>query len=263
MTDLKPSVTRQPKDFLFLQLRDLPYFRAFLRAIESSYYQDLPLPEPVYDVGCGDSHFASLTFDKKLAVGLDPWHAPIHEGKSHNAYHLLVEADGAYSPFPSDHFASGFSNSVLEHIPHIDSVLADTARVLKPGAPFYFCVPNARYLSELSISKFLGKRYTEWFRKISRVSHADEPQVWKERLERAGFTLERSWNYFSPASMHVLEWGHYFGIPSMVARILTGRWIISRTKWNLALTEKLVKKYASPAPVENGTFTFYIARKRS
>ena len=53
------------KDFLFLQLRDLPYFRALLRSVESSFYQDLPLPAPVYDVGCGDGHFASLTFDTK------------------------------------------------------------------------------------------------------------------------------------------------------------------------------------------------------
>ncbi len=88
------------KDFLFLQLRDLPYFRAFLRAVESSYYQDLPLPAPVYDVGCGDGHFASLTFEQKIDVGLDPWHGPIHEAQKHGAYRSLVEADGAYSPFP-------------------------------------------------------------------------------------------------------------------------------------------------------------------
>jgi SAM-dependent methyltransferase len=250
------------KDFLFLHLRDLPYFRAFLRAVESSYYQDLPLPAPVYDVGCGDGHFASLTFDQKIDVGLDPWHDPIHEAKKNDAYKALVEADGACAPFPSNYFASGFSNSVLEHVLHIDEVLAETARVLRPNAPFYFCVPNTRYLSELSISKVLGNGYTEWFRKISRVHHADEPDVWERRLGRAGFTLERWWHYFSPASMRVLEWGHYFGVPSVIARALTGKWIIARSKWNLVLTESLVKKYASPEPVENGTFTFYIARKR-
>ena len=250
------------KDFLFLHLRDLPYFRALIRGVEATYYQDLDLPAPVYDVGCGDGHFASLTFDRKIDVGLDPWHGPIHRAKKYGAYRGLVEADGAKSPFPSGHFASALSNSVLEHIPHIDAVLAETARVLKPGAPFYFCVPNPRYLSELSISRVLGKAYTEWFRRISRVHHADEPDVWQARLERAGFTLERWWHYFSPSAMRVLEWGHYFGVPSVVARLLTGKWIIGRARWNLRLTERFVRKYASPQPVEDGTFTFFVARKK-
>jgi SAM-dependent methyltransferase len=253
---------RTLKDFLFLQLRDLPYFRAFLRAVESSYYQDLPLPAPVYDVGCGDGHFASLTFDRKIDVGLDPWHGPIHEAFRHGAYRCLVEADGSRSPFPDGYFSSAFSNSVLEHIPHIDAVLAETARVLKPGAPFYFCVPNTRYLSELSLSRMLGQGYTEWFRRISRVAHADEPDVWQKRLENAGFELTRWWHYFSPSSMRVLEWGHYFGVPSVVARVLTGRWIIVPARWNLWLTEHYVRMYASPEPVGNGTFTFYIARRK-
>src|SRR5215204_673162 len=173
---------RTSKDFLFLQLRDLPYFRAFLRAVESSYYQDLPLPAPVYDVGCGDGHFASLTFDQKIDIGLDPWHGPIHEANKYGAYKSLVEADGAKSPFPSEYFASGLSNSVLEHIPHIDAVLKETARVLKPNAPFYFCVPNHAHFDNLSLSKVLGKGYTEWFRVISRTKHADSPEVSRERL---------------------------------------------------------------------------------
>jgi ubiquinone/menaquinone biosynthesis C-methylase UbiE len=170
------------KDYLYLHLCDLPYFRALVRGMEATYYQSFDLPAPVLDVGCGDGHFASLTFEHKIDVGLDPWKGPIHEAGRRGCYRLLVQADGALSPFPDAYFASAFSNSVLEHIPHIDAVLADTARVLKPGAPFYFCVPNERYLSELFISRLLGKGYTEWFRRISRVQHADGPQVWERRL---------------------------------------------------------------------------------
>ena len=263
MTNRQSSiVNRQSKDFLFLHLRDLPYFRALLRSVESSFYQGLPLPAPVYDVGAGDGHFASLTFDQKIDVGLDPWHGPIHEAKKYGAYRSLVEADGAKSPFPNEYFASGFSNSVLEHIPHIDDVLKETARVLKKGAPFYFCVPNSGYLTELSISKVLGKRYTEWFRVISRTQHSDNPDVWGARLERAGFEMIRHWHYFSPASLRVLEWGHYFGVPSVFARVLTGKWIIARARWNLWLTQKFLERYASIETVENGTYTFYIARKK-
>lgn len=249
------------KDFLYLHLRDLPYFRALVRAVEAAYYQTFDLPAPVLDVGCGDGHFASLTYDRKIDVGLDPWHGPIHEAGRRGTYRLLAEADAAAAPFADGYFASAFSNSVLEHIPHIDAVLADVRRVLKPEAPFYFCVPNERYLSELSISRLLGKGYTEWFRRISRVEHADGPQIWERRLELAGFRLERHWHYFSPSAMRVLEWGHYFGLPSLVARKLTGRWIIAPAKWNLWLTEKFVRRYASTEPVEDGTFTFYIARK--
>lgn len=249
------------KDFLYLHLRDLPYFRALVRAVEAAYYQTFDLPAPVLDVGCGDGHFASLTFDHKIDVGLDPWHAPIHEAGRRGTYDLLVEADGARTPFAEATFASAFSNSVLEHIPHIDAVLADVRRVLRPEAPFYFCVPNERYLSELSLARLLGPGYTEWFRRISRVAHADGPQVWEKRLQQAGFRLERYWHYFSPSAMRVLEWGHYFGLPALVARTLTGRWIIAPAKWNLWLTEKIVRKYASTISVEDGTFTFYVARK--
>jgi SAM-dependent methyltransferase len=249
------------KDFLYLHLRDLPYFRALVRGVEASYYQTFDLPSPTLDVGCGDGHFASLTFDRPIEVGLDPWKDPLHEAGRRGCYQLLVQADGARSPFPDAFFSSAFSNSVLEHIPHIDDVLADTARVLKGGAPFYFCVPNPRYLSELSISHLLGARYTDWFRHISRVQHADDPQIWQKRLEQAGFRLEKWWHYFSPAAMRVLEWGHYFGLPSLLARKLTGRWIIAPTKWNLWLTEKFTRRYASIKPVDDGTFTFYLARK--
>lgn len=253
---------RKSKDFLFPQISSLPYFRGLLRAVEASFYQDLPLPSPVYDLGCGDGHFASLTFEKKLDVGLDPWHGPIHEAKRFGAYRSLVEADGAHTPFPSNHFASGLSNSVLEHIPHIDEVLKETARILKPNAPFYFCVPNTKHFHALSLAKVFGKPYENWFRKISRVHHADEPDVWEARLERAGFALERWWHYFPPASTRVLEWGHYFGLPSLVSRVLTGRWILSPTKWNLWLTERFVRKYASTEAVEDGTYTFFIAVKK-
>jgi hypothetical protein len=47
----------------------------------------------------------------------------------------------------------------------------------------------------------------------------------------------------------------------VVAKALTGNWIISPTHWNLAPTIAYLKKYASPEPVADGTFTFYIARK--
>src|SRR5512143_1144572 len=105
-------------DLLWRNLKDLPAFRALLRAVEARFYQDLPLPEPTLDLGCGDAHFASVTFDHPLAVGVDPWAAPLREARRlrPQTYGLLLQAYGDTLPFPSGHFASAVSNSVLEHI---------------------------------------------------------------------------------------------------------------------------------------------------
>jgi SAM-dependent methyltransferase len=260
----------QAKDYLWLHLRDLPYFRAMLRAVEAQFYQGYELASPVLDVGCGDGHFATVAFDQALDVGLDPWGGPIRQAARLGGYRSLVQADGGDIPFPDSSFASAVSNSVLEHIPHVEAVLKETARVLKPGAYFLFCVPNPAYLSELSVPSFLkslgldrlGEAYREWFRVMSRTEHADPPEVWQERLEGAGFCLEKWWHYFSPAALRMLEWGHYFGAPTLLARLLTGRWILAPYRWNLALTEHLVRPYTDAVPDSTGTYTFYVARKR-
>ena len=271
MSDQQASINnRQSKDFLFLHIRGLPYFRGLLRAVESCFYQDLPLPAPVYDLGCGDGHFASLTFEQKIDVGLDPWHGPVHEAAQHGAYRALVEADAAHAPFPTGYFATGISNSVLEHIPHIDEVLLETARLLKPGAAFIFCVPNQNFLPSLSIARFfdkiglrpLARAYRRFFNRISRHHHCDDPDVWRKRLEAAGFKLEKYWHYFSPSALAALEWGHYLGLPSLISRTLFGRWILVPSRWNLAPTLSALRPYYNePVPQEQGAYTFYIARR--
>lgn len=145
------------KDYLTLHLQELPYFRALLRAVEARFYQDMTLPSPVLDLGCGDGHFASLAFEEPLDMGLDPWWGQILEAASRCSYRTLVCAEGNNMPYPSAYFSSAVSNSVLEHIPDLDPVILELARVLKPGAPFIFCVPNHQFLSTLSLGQFFDK----------------------------------------------------------------------------------------------------------
>ena len=139
------------EEILWRNLRELPYFRAILRAVESCLVQQVELPEPVLELGCGDGHFASVTYSDVLDVGLDPSIKPMREAQGRNAYKLLVQADGAISPFAAGTFSSALSNSVLEHIPQLDDVLHELSRVLRPGAPFVFTVPNPGYETMLSI----------------------------------------------------------------------------------------------------------------
>jgi hypothetical protein len=82
-------------------------------------------------------------------------------------------------------------------------------------------------------------------------------------MERLGFELVDWWHYFSPEAFHVLEWGHYFGLPSAVSHILFRKWILSPTQWNLSLTLWLVQKYYDePAKNSQGSYTFFIARRK-
>lgn len=254
---------------LWNHLQDLPYFRALVRAVEDRFYQGLELPAPTLDIGCGDGHFASVAFPRRIDVGLDPSFFDLPEARRRGGYLLVVQGDGRKIPFPSGWFSSAISNSVLEHIPGVDEVILEVGRVLRAGAPFVFCVPNPRYLSYLSGAQILAalglpgaaRSYRNWFRRMSRVHHLDEADLWRARLERAGMALQKSWDYFSESSMRTLEWGHPLGLPCLLARGLTGRWILWRSKVNLALTWRLVSPhYREPLPAQ-GAFTFYIARR--
>ena len=266
-------------DLLWRNLKDLPAFRGLLRAVEARFYQDIKLPAPVLDLGCGDAHFASVSFDHPLDAGVDPWTLPLMEARRlrRSAYRLLAQAEGGALPFPTGHFASAVSNSVLEHIPDLDPVLAELSRVLRspdptsgqPGALFVFCCPSDYFLQFLSISGGLrriglrgaGAAYDAFFNRISRHYHCDGPDVWRARLEAAGFALEKYWYYFSPGALHALEWGHYFGLPAAVAKGLTGRWVIAPNAANLALTERLLRPYYEESLPDKGAYLFFIARK--
>lgn len=257
------------KDPIWLHLCELPYFRSLMRAVEASFYGKLSLPKPILDVGCGDGHFATVAFDQPLDVGIDPWAAPMREAARRGGYRALALADGAQMPFPDGTFGSVISNSVLEHIPEVQAVLQEIGRVLKPGAPFVFCGPNQRFLEALSIGIFLdrlhlkplGDTYRAFFNRISRHYHSDPPEVWQDRLEKAGFILERWWHYYPPEALRVTEWGHYWGLPSLFWHRLTGRWILVPQRWNLSLTERYVRRHFVPSECQDGVCTFYIARR--
>jgi SAM-dependent methyltransferase len=256
---------------LWRHISSLPYFRGFLRAVEDRFYQEIDLPEPIFDLGSGDGHFASVAFEKKLDVGLDPWPEPMAEARSRDTYRLLVLGEGAKIPFAPASFASVTSTSVLEHIPDLESVLVDVARILKPGGKFVFCVPNHRFPEQLWGRKFLARlgmkklsqTYSKFFNRIARHAHTDSPEIWEKRLERAGFELVETWDYFPPDALHVLEWGHPLGLPSLVTKKLLGRWILIPTRWNLIIPWKLTRKFMEDPRSPDGVCSFFIARRKS
>jgi SAM-dependent methyltransferase len=257
-------------DLLWQHLKDLPAFRALLRAVEARLYQDLlPLVEPVLDVGCGDGHFGSVAFPQPLAAGVDPAVEVLREAHGRRAYGLLTLAQGDALPHASGSFATVVSNSVLEHIPDVEAVLAEIGRVLQAGGRFVFCVPGDHFAELLLFPQLfrrlrmegLAQAYERYFNRISRHHHCDGPEVWQGRLERAGLELTEWFYYFSKQANQALDMGHYFGAPSLVAKKLFGRWILVPTRWNLYFTERWLRPLYEEILPQTGAYLFFIARK--
>ena len=205
--------------------------------------------------------------------------AQYYFARKRGAYHLLTQAEGAKMLFLEGTFATAVSNSVLEHIPQVPPVLEEVAQVLRspeqaegqPGGVFYFCVPGPNFLPFLSGGRALDRvglhslceAYHRFFNRISRHHHCDGAVVWERRLEAAGLQLVRWWPCFSRRALTALEWGHYLGLPSLVCKKLSGRWVLwpSRANPNLWLTERLVRPvYEESLPCE-GAYLFFVARK--
>jgi SAM-dependent methyltransferase len=262
-------IAPQDDTILWRHLKDLPYFRAMVRAVEDSFYQGLDLPGPVFDLGSGDGHFASATFDRPLDVGLDPWWEPLYESRQRKAYRLLIQADGARVPFASGAFASSVSNSVLEHIPHVDAVVNEIGRILRKDGRFVFCVPNHRFPQLLlgrSLFASLGLRaaaewYGRFFNRISRHQHCDSREVWESRLARAGFVIERHWDYFPAEALHRMEAGHAFGLPALFWKKVAGRWLLAPNQANLSLAYRIAAPVFHNPVSSEGVYSFYITRK--
>lgn len=257
-------------DLLWPHLKTLPAFRAVLRAIEARFYYQIPFPEPILDVGCGDGNFTQLTFPgRKINVGIDPWWNPLRKSVKAEVYDIAVQGWGDNMPFPDEHFASAYSNSVLEHIPDIQPVLNETSRVLKPGARFLITMPNHRFTECLGGAQMFEKvgltgladSYRKGFNFISRHAHTQPAEWWGQKLATAGFEVERWQYYFSPKALHALEIGHVQGVPSALIHAMMGQWILSPTKGNLALTDKWVRPFYEEEADENGTYLLIIARK--
>lgn len=269
-TESSPKPFIPEDDLLWRQLKTIPAFRAVLRAVESRFYYAVDLPGPTLDLGCGDGHFAQMTFDRKLDVGIDPWWNPLQKSVRADAYNLVLQGMGDKMPFPDKSFASAFSNSVLEHIPDIQPVLNETGRVLQENGRFLITMPSHYFTQELGGAQFLEKmnmdgmadRYRQFFNGISRHEHTDGPEVWATRLAQAGFAIERWQYYFSTEALHALELGHLQGMPSAIMHALTKTWIVAPWTSSLKWTDKWVRPfYEEEAATDKGAYLLIVAKK--
>lgn len=117
-------------------------------------------------------------------------------------------------------FDWAFSNSVLEHIPDIDPVLAEVARLLRAGGKFIFNVPGPDFHACLRGPLMPGASREEYLRHLDlRLAHRRYwgPAEWEPALARHDMRLLDTTAYLDAAQARRWE-----SISRLTAGVLYG-----------------------------------------
>ncbi len=258
-------------------LSTLPVHRAIIRVVETLMVGAEPLIGPVLDVGCGDGHFAGAclvpSYGARIDVGIDPAFASVREAHQAGVYRMALACGGQALPFADGSFPTVVSNCVLEHIPPLEETLREIHRVLAPGGKLIITVPSDQFAGSLFWSRTLarigfpsaGAAYGKWFNRISLHFHTYNRDGWQDRLQEAGFKVEKWTSYLLPDVMALFDLSHYYGVPTLVTKRLTGRWILWPGKWRYFPWERALENalasWARQIAVPNGSYFFFVARK--
>ena len=164
-----------------------------------------------------------------------------------------------------------FSNCVIEHIADLAAVLTEVHRVMRPGGELVLTVPTPRLNDELAGNRFLlavgaprtAARYRRGFAKMQRHEHMYTPEEWARRVVDAGFDVVEQRGYMSARAARIFDVGHVTGLPTVVTRRLTGRWVMVPRRWWLAPKERLLVPLVAEHDPPDATGCFIVARKRA
>lgn len=250
--------------FLREYLRARPVFLALIRAKEAQLYQKyLPFNKPILDVGCGDGFFAKVTFgEEKIDVGLDVKNSRMGEARKLNIYEKLIIYDGRQIPCPDKSFSIVVSNSVLEHVVDLSSVLREVYRVLKPKGIFVTTVMAEPWEENLLGAKLLGDFYKRWMRRKQVHINLLDKAGWDQRFIKAGFKIKETIGHLTPRACKWIDFLHYVSIPSLISYKLFGRWILFpdliEKIYPINYLAKIVSENVDP---DKSGAIFYILRK--
>ena len=270
VTTWAPVTFSSDDDPFTRHIRTMAPHRALLRAVEVKFMGAVPLVHPILDIGCGDGHFASIAYSEKIDVGLDPlWSDLIEAAKRRDTYLSVMQGDATRMPFPDGSFNTVISNCVIEHIPDNDATLSEISRVLKSGGTFATTLPSEHYPEFLlgsTLARQLGfptlaRRYGDFFNNISHHYHVYPPEEWRRRLDAVGLDVVEHHYYFSPAAHRAFDLSHYLGVPNLVARALTRKWVIHPAQ--MAPFERWLRPYYEEPLPDVGAYQFVRCVKRA
>jgi SAM-dependent methyltransferase len=192
----------------------------------------------VLDLGCGDGFFAQAVYGH-LDTGIDMDEGEVARAIRRGTYDRALIADAGRMPFDDGSFHTVISNCVMEHIPHIDEVLSEVHRVLKPGGRLLTTVPS-EYWNDDSfyqwIFRSLGMNWAaRWYNGAlnwaAKHFHVDERQVWEKRFEHAGLRTVSAEYVIPRRVFHAFERWLLPAAPSKLWKALFKRWVLLPRFW--------------------------------
>jgi SAM-dependent methyltransferase len=192
-----------------------------IRTAEAELLSSISLEPPVLDLACGDGFFASLICPSGMEAGCDFSKDALRQAEARKQYRNLVWADITKKiPFPDANFQTIVSNSSLEHVIDIDTILQEVARILKPGGKFIFTLGSNYAYEWWPLSEKAKRRYLN-FQPVYNYFSLKE---WQKRLAAVGLEVVGHQYYLDKAATQRLMWfDYYFSKAS-----LTRDWMLVR-----------------------------------
>jgi SAM-dependent methyltransferase len=185
---------------------------AFWRAIELDAIQRLGMPAGRgLDIGCGDGKLTEIllrSIGGRRLVGVDLDALETAAAAGYDFYEAVHTAPADRIPEQSESFDFAVSNSVLEHIPDLEAVLRETARLLRPGGTFTFTVPGIGFHPALRGGVLPGVTRDRYLRIIDdRLAHIHylSAEEWAATCEKVGLRVETCLGYMAPQEVRRWE----------------------------------------------------------
>lgn len=157
----------------------------FWRAAEIAALRTQSYQTPILDLGCGDGLITSFVLPR-VDIGVDSWATAIEGARRRGLYERLEHRPIEHAPIPPGSVGTILSNSVLEHIADLRTILSVTARLLRPGGRLIFTVPTEAFSRWLMLPL---AAYRNW-----RNDHYEHRNLWplsrwQHELHLAGFDV--------------------------------------------------------------------------
>lgn len=190
----------------FLRVYAFQPATAFWRAVEVDILRKfIPASGTCLDLGCGDGKltvilFKKTSYEKLTIIGIDSDEYETRQAAQFPFYERIHTCSASKIPEETGKIDHIISNSVLEHIPDIEAVIAEVARLLKTGGSFAFTVPSPgfhiclhgpfnKHVSRETYLQEMDKRLAHY-----RYWNAEE---WQMLLTNHDLKIEKEVEYFN------------------------------------------------------------------